>query len=110
MNECLQEPTTITDTQVKQLVAKAHNAQAAVELFSQEQVDAIVRGIGKYVYDNAEILARMAVDETGIGVYEDKILKNKGKARAIWNNLKNKKARGIIGEAAETNLVFVAKP
>ena len=52
----------------------------------------------------------MAVDETGIGVYEDKILKNKGKARVIWNNLKDKKSRGIIGEDAETNLVFVAKP
>src|SRR3977135_3785131 len=110
MNECLQEPTTITDTQVQQLVAKAHVAQAAFESFSQEQVDAIVKGIGKYVYDNAEMLARMAVDETGIGVYEDKILKNKGKARIIWNSLKDKKSRGIIGEDPEANLIFVAKP
>src|SRR6195256_3296730 len=110
MNECLQEPTTITDTQVQQLVAKARTAQATFESFSQEQVDAIVKGIGKYVYDNAEMLARMAVDETGIGVYEDKILKNKGKARVIWNNLKGKKSRGIIDEDAETNMVFVAKP
>ncbi|HYR84315.1 MAG TPA: aldehyde dehydrogenase family protein, partial [Terriglobia bacterium] len=68
------------------------------------------KGIGKYVYDNAEVLARMAVDETGIGVYEDKILKNKGKARIIWNNLKDKKSRGIIGEDPEANLIFVAKP
>ena len=110
MNECVQEPATILDTQVKQLVAKAKVAQAAFESFSQEQVDAIVKGIGKYVYDNAEPLARMAVDETGIGVYEDKILKNKGKARVIWNNLKGKKSRGIIDEDAETNMVFVAKP
>jgi succinate-semialdehyde dehydrogenase len=109
MNECVQEPTTITDTQVKQLVAKAHVAQAAFEKFSQEQVDTIVKGIGKYVYDNAEMLARMAVDETGIGVYEDKILKNKGKARVIWNNLKNKKSRGIIKEVPESNMLLVAK-
>ena len=52
----------------------------------------------------------MAVEETGIGVYEDKVLKNKGKARVIWNNLKGKKSRGIIGEDAETNMVLVAKP
>src|SRR3954452_7295889 len=110
MNECVQEPAVITETQIQQLVAKAHAAQAVFEAFSQEQVDAIVKGIGKYVYDNAELLARMAVDETGIGVYEDKILKNKGKARVIWNNLKDKKSRGIIGEDAETNMVFVAKP
>ena len=110
MNECVQEPAVITETQVQQLVAKARVAQAVFESFSQEQVDAIVKGIGKYVYDNAEMLARMAVDETGIGVYEDKILKNKGKARVIWNNLKDKKSRGIIGEDADTNMVFVAKP
>jgi succinate-semialdehyde dehydrogenase len=110
MSHCIPEPTTIADTQVQQLVARARVAQAAFESFSQEQVDAIVKGIGRYVYDNAEILARMAVDETGIGVYEDKILKNKGKARIIWNSLKGKKSRGIIGEEPETNLLLVAKP
>ena len=52
----------------------------------------------------------MAVDETDMGSYEDKILKNKGKARVIWNNLKDKKSRGVIGEDVEDNLVFVAKP
>ena len=98
------------DNEVAELVAKARKAQAVYEGFSQEQVDAIVRDIGKYVYDNAELLARMAVDETGIGNYEDKVLKKKGKARAIWNSLKGKKSRGIIGEDAENNLVFVAKP
>ena len=110
MSTCVQEPQTTTESQVQQLLAKARVAQAAFESFSQEQVDAIVKGIGKYVYDNAEALARMAVDETGIGVYEDKILKNKGKARVIWNNLKGKKSRGVIGEDPENNMVFVAKP
>jgi succinate-semialdehyde dehydrogenase len=107
---CAQEPYATTDNQVQQLVAKARVAQAAFEPFTQEQVDAIVKGIGKYVYDNAEMLAKMAVEETGIGDYGDKILKNKGKARVIWNNLKGKKSRGVIGEDPEANLVFVAKP
>src|SRR5262245_27282059 len=105
MSHCVQEPVLTENNQVQELVSRARIAQAAFELFSQEQVDAIVKGIGKYVYDNAEPLARMAVDETGIGVYEDKILKNKGKARIIWNNLKDKKSRGIIGEDAENNMV-----
>src|SRR5436190_23945434 len=107
---CAQEPADTSNPQVQDLVARARAAQAVFESFSQEQVDAIVKGVGKYVYDNAEMLARMAVDETGIGVYEDKILKNKGKARNIWNNLKDKKSRGIIGEDPDTNMVFVAKP
>jgi len=100
----------LVDPEIMALVGKARIAQADYESFSQELVDAIVRDLGKYVYDNAEKLARMAVDETGIGVYEDKILKKKGKARVIWNSLKGKKSRGIIGEDAEANLVFVAKP
>jgi succinate-semialdehyde dehydrogenase len=110
MSTCVQEPVNTTNAQIRELVTQAREAQSVFESFSQEQVDAIVKGIGKYVYDNADTLARMAVDETGIGVYEDKILKNKGKARVIWNNLKDKKSRGIIGEDAEANMVIVAKP
>ena len=109
-NVCAQDPQTTANSQVEQLIAKARTAQAAYESFSQEKVDAIVKGIGKYVFDNAEMLARMAVDETGIGVYEDKILKNKGKARSIWNSLKDKKSRGIIDEDDSKGLVYVAKP
>src|SRR5688572_8811622 len=55
----VQKHSSTTKSQVKRLVAKARIAQAVYESFSQEQVDAIVKGIGKYVYDNAEILARM---------------------------------------------------
>ena len=110
MSTCVQEPVATTNAQIRELVTQAREAQAAFEWFSQEQVDAIVKGIGKYVYDHADSLARMAVDETGIGVYEDKILKNKGKARVIWNNLKDKKSRGVIGEDVEANMVLVAKP
>jgi succinate-semialdehyde dehydrogenase len=101
--------TATTRTQVQTLVAKARAAQAVYESFSQEQVDAIVKAIGKYVYDNAEMLARMAVDESGIGDYEDKVLKKKAKARAIWNNLKDKKSRGVIKEIPGANMVLVAK-
>tara|TARA_B100000963_G_scaffold52532_1_gene40572 strand:- start:2530 stop:3918 length:1389 start_codon:yes stop_codon:yes gene_type:complete len=104
------ESTTANDLSIQDLVTRARKAQSAYELFKQEQVDAIVRDIGKYVYDNAENLARMAVDETEMGSYDDKVLKNKGKARVIWNNLKNKKSRGVIGEDSEANLVMVAKP
>ncbi|HUF72058.1 MAG TPA: aldehyde dehydrogenase family protein [Gammaproteobacteria bacterium] len=104
------ERAVIDDSEIKTLVARARTAQAIYEKFSQEQVDAICRDMAKFVYDNAEKLARMAVDETGIGVYEDKILKKKGKARVIWNNLKDKKSRGVIGEDPETGLTLVAKP
>ncbi len=104
------ETTTTSPEQVHRLVARARAAQAVFETFSQEKVDAIVRDFAKYVYDNAEALAGMAHKETGLGVYEDKVAKAKGKSRVIWNNLKGKCSRGIIGEDAEEGLVLVAKP
>src|SRR5690349_9318885 len=95
---------------VKDLAAKAGAAKARFERSSRGKVDAIVREFGKYVYDNAESIAAGAHKETGLGVYEDKVAKARGKARVIWNNLKGKKSRGIIGEDEDANLVLVAKP
>ena len=104
------ESTVIKNLSIKELVNRAQIAQEKYELFKQNEVDAIVRDIGKFVYDNAEELAKMAVDETEMGSIEDKTLKNKSKARVIWNNLKDKKSRGVIGEDTESHLVYVAKP
>lgn len=98
------------DTLVKEMMAKARIAQKEFESYSQSQVDEIVRVIGKIVFDNAEELARDAVDETRMGVYEDKVLKNKGKSRNIWNNLKDKRSIGIISDRDENGIIKVAKP
>ncbi len=94
---------------VQELVAKAKAAQQEFESFSQEQVDAIVRAIGKVVYDRAEELAKMAVEESGMGVYEDKVAKCHGKSKCIWNGLKGKKSVGIIDENKENGIIRVAK-
>lgn len=95
---------------VQSLVDKARAAQAVFETYSQERVDECVRAIGKAVFDNAEILAREAVDETGMGVYEDKVMKNSGKAKAVWYRLKGVKSRGIIKYDEKMGIVEVAKP
>ena len=95
---------------IPEMIDKARAAQRQFELMSQEGVDAIVRAIGKVIYDNAEELARDAIDETGMGCYEDKVLKNKGKARVIWNHLKGKKSRGVISERDENGIIQIAKP
>src|SRR3954451_21235875 len=106
----LQKSSSTKPSQVQQLVSRARAAQAAFESFSQDQIDAVVRDFGKYVYDNAESIATDAHNETGLGTYEDKVAKAKGKARVIWNNLKGQKSRGIIGEDEDAGLIFVAKP
>ncbi len=95
---------------INNLIEKAQRAQGELATYSQEELDAIVKIIGKTVYDNAEELAEMAVVETRMGVYEDKVAKNRGKSKNIWNNLKDKKTVGIIDRDLEKNLVMVGKP
>jgi succinate-semialdehyde dehydrogenase len=94
-----------TAAKVEKLIENVSAAQKKFEEFSQTQVDSAVRAIGKAVYDNAELLARMAVDETGMGRYEDKVQKNKSKPKITWYKLKNVKSRGIINRRDELGLV-----
>ena len=89
---------------------KAHKALEALEPYTQEQIDRIVKICAKTVFDNAEELAKDAVDETDMGLYEDKIAKNRNKAKLIWWSLRDKKSVGIIERESDTNIVKVAKP
>ena len=68
---------------IGKLIENARAAQAVLTTYSQEQIDTLVRAIGKTVFDHAAELAEMAVAETGMGSVKDKIAKNQGKARMI---------------------------
>ena len=95
---------------VESLVARSRAAQKQIENYTQEQVDAICKMLAKVVFDNAEMFARLAVEETRMGVYDHKVAKCLGKSRAIWCSLKNKKSVGIIEVDEEAGLAYVAKP
>ncbi len=97
-------------TYIEEYITRARTAQKKYEQCSQQQYDAAVMAVGKVVYDNAEYLAEIAVDETEMGVVADKIAKNKGKARIIWNSLKGKKSKGIIERDEKAGITKVAKP
>ncbi len=99
-----------TKEYIADLVAKSRTAQKELEKFTQEQVDAVCRILAKVVYDNAEQLAKLARDESRMGVYEDKVNKCRGKAGIIWNSLKGKKSVGVIEEDEESGLTLVARP
>ncbi|HBQ63478.1 MAG TPA: succinate-semialdehyde dehydrogenase [Clostridiales bacterium] len=95
---------------IAEVVSRSRRAQAIFENYSQAEVDRIVRDIAKSVYARAEELARMAVEETRMGVYEDKVRKNQGKARILWHSLKGRKTIGIIHEDKEKAVIEVARP
>jgi succinate-semialdehyde dehydrogenase len=95
---------------VQEMICKARKAQAEWENAGQKRIDAVVRAIGKTVYDNAEFLAKLTVEETQTGNYEDNLRQDKRKAGIIWQSLKGRKSVGIIKRDKKSGLVEVAKP
>jgi len=100
----------MADMAIPLMVEQARVAQQQIFDYTQEQVDVLCKTIAKIVYDRADELARMAHEETRMGVYEHKIKKNMGKARIIWNHIKDKKSVGILAVHEDTGIVEVAKP
>jgi succinate-semialdehyde dehydrogenase len=96
--------------EIAELVKRSRAAQEVIAGYSQEQIDAVVRTLAKVVYDNAEALAKLAAEESRMGVYEDKIVKNRGKARILWYGLKDKKSVGILEYDEAAGIAIVAKP
>lgn len=92
------------------LMSKGKAAVEAIKDYDQKRIDCLVRAIGKAVYDNAQILAEIAVNETGYGKLESKVVKNRRTSMAAWSFLKDKKSTGVIEEDLEKNLVTIAKP
>ena len=95
---------------IDQYIERAKKAQYMFKAVSQEDTDAAVKAIAKVIYDNAEFLAELAVAETGMGNVPDKTLKNRNKAKIIWNSLRGVKSKGVIGRDTETGITKIAKP
>ncbi|MDR1519351.1 MAG: aldehyde dehydrogenase family protein [Planctomycetota bacterium] len=100
----------MTTETISDAMRRARRALAAVETYSQKQVDDIARMFARIVYDRAEPLARLAVDETRMGVYEHKVKKNLGKARILWSEMKGQKSVGVLRELPEAGLIEIANP
>jgi succinate-semialdehyde dehydrogenase len=91
-------------------IGRARTAQAVAGSWTQEDADRCVETAARAVFDNAEELARLAVDETGMGVYEDKVAKNRNKARLVLAGLAGKRSVGVIARHEETGITEIAKP
>ena len=95
---------------LNEMLERVKKAQTEYEQFTQEQVDRIFKAAATAA-DKARIpLARMAVEDTGMGVLEDKIIKNHFASEYIYNKHKNAKTCGIISEDKENGIKTVAEP
>lgn len=77
--------------EMRDAVEKAKAAQQVYLDFSQEQVDRIVERVAEAAYSKALELAKMAVEETRMGVVEHKKIKNEVGSRAVYESIKNEK-------------------
>lgn len=92
------------------LAAKGQAALKVLETFDQEKIDYIVHQMAMAGLDQHMPLAKMAVEETGRGIYEDKCIKNMFATESIWNSIKHNKTAGVISDDQQTQITEVATP
>ena len=97
---------------IQEMYARARRAFEEIEFWPQERVNEMVAAVG-WVWqkpETAKALARLAVDESGIGVYEDKVAKIQNKTRGVMRDMIGAKTCGLVEEDKEKGLRKYAKP
>jgi acetaldehyde dehydrogenase/alcohol dehydrogenase len=95
---------------IDKLVTNARQAYSDFLLYNQEKIDIIVKKMTIAALAKHRELAKMAVEETGMGVYEDKITKNIFASEYVYNSIKNLKTVGVINENDDEDYMEVAEP
>lgn len=98
-----------TQEMIENLMQRAKIAQEEYHKLTQEEVNKIVKQMAMAVQENHMMLARMAVDETKRGIYEDKITKNIFASEYIYHSLKHNKTVGIINDNEEEGYMEIAE-
>ena len=99
-----------TVQELEQEIKKVRKAQQEFAKFSQSQVDKIFKAAAIAANKQRIPLAKMAVSETGMGVVEDKVIKNNYAAEHIYNKYKNVKTCGVIEENTALGTKRIAEP
>jgi acetaldehyde dehydrogenase/alcohol dehydrogenase len=95
---------------IQTLIDKANKAHAAFMSMDQKQIDSIVQAMALAGLDKHMMLAKMAVEETGRGVYEDKITKNIFATEYVYHSIKYDKTVGVIEDNEYESFQKIAEP
>ena len=96
--------------EVRNLVRRAKAAQAEYAEFDQARVDRIVEAVARACAEAAEPLAKAAVEETGFGVWQDKVLKNKLGSAILYEHIHDMKTVGVLREDASSGITEIGVP
>lgn len=102
--------TTTNISELNALVERVKKAQSEYANFSQEQVDKIFRAAALAAADSRIPLAKMAVTESGMGVIEDKVIKNHFASEYIYNAYKDEKTCGVLETDETFGTITIAEP
>ena len=107
-------PTTDKDlasvAEARSLARAARQAQPHLAEFTQQQIDAIVTAMAEAVTPQAEVLARLAVEETGYGVVADKVQKNLFGSRQVFDFIRPMRTVGVINRIENRKIIEIAEP
>ena len=95
---------------IKKIISRVKKAQREFSTYSQDMVDKIFFCAATAANKERISLAKMAIDETGMGVFEDKVIKNNYASEYIYNAYKNEKTCGIIEEDSYYGYKKIAEP
>ena len=110
MAEVTDEERLEIENMINDLVRRARKASEEYKKLDQEQVDRIVKKMSMAGLENHMRLAKMAVEETGRGIYEDKITKNMFATEYVYHSIKNDKTVGVISKNEEEGYSLIAEP
>jgi acetaldehyde dehydrogenase/alcohol dehydrogenase len=95
---------------VDEYCRRAQEAAAIFTQFTQEQTDRIVKAVYEAAFANRVSLAKQAAEETALGKWEDKVIKNVVASQFVYNDIKNLKTVGVINEDPLNGIVEIAQP
>src|SRR5476649_82947 len=96
--------------EARALARRAKQAWLELAEFSQEKIDAIVDAMAAAATPQAEAFARLAVEETGYGVVDDKIQKNLFASQKVYNFIRPMKTVGVIARHEDRRVIEIAEP
>ena len=103
-------PALTDDAAIDVLVRSAHEALAVLRTLDQSQIDHICQTMAQTAADYHLSLAKLAVEETGRGVVEDKSIKNLFAAEQVWHSIRTERTAGEISRDDAAGLVRIAEP
>jgi len=99
-----------TPDALREAIARCRQAQAEFSTFNQEQVDRIFLAAASAANKARIYLAKLAVEETGMGIVEDKVIKNHYASEYIYNAYKHEKTCGVLEEDPSFGIQKIAEP